>query len=203
MNPKLLLCLALVLSGNLINCRADETNAAPDKSEVVMGLGVNGQTNTSTVTIENTNSAKEFASAVATNYEKFILSATNAVPTNAVKALPMVAETMRTNLLNALTNSAMVEMGDAVKFLTQLKKNGELPGVQKDSHADVTTGVLPISKFQTAEYPFVVTFHVLLMGDSLTNHYTVERPAAGSNWQLKRAWRTDTEGKIVNEWQIK
>jgi hypothetical protein len=203
MKTKLLLCLALVLSGNLINCHADETNAAPDKSEVVMGLGVNGQTNTSTVTIENTNSAKEFASAVATNYEKFILSATNAVPTNAVVALPMVAQIMKTNVNEMLTSPATVEVMAAEEFLKGLKIQGRLPGMLPDSHGTVTTGVLPESRFQNVSYPFSVTWHIVLLGDSFTNHYTVERPAAGANWQLKRAWRTDTEGQTIKEWQIK
>jgi hypothetical protein len=207
MKPKLLLCLALVLSESSIVTHADETNAASSKPEMEMSLSVNGKTNNNTATLDATNSSKDFANSVTTNYEKLILSSTNIVPTNFAAALPMVSEFVRTNFSSILTNSAMAEMSAGVKFLTELKNQGGVPGVLKDSHAVVTGGLHTddpeLSDLKEAKYPFLLTFNVVLTGDSLTNHYTIIRASPDADWQLQRAWRTDTEGNTIKEWPVK
>lgn len=186
---------------------ASETNAASSKPEIEMSLSANGKTNINTVTLDATNSPKDFANAVATNYERFMLSSTNIMPTNFAAVLPMAAEYMRTNLLSMLTNSAMAEMSAGLKFLTELKKQGRVPGVLKDSHAEVTGGLhtdnLGMSEFKEAKYPFSLTCNVVLTGDSLTNHYTIIRASPDADWRLQRAWRTDTNGRTIVEWPVK
>jgi hypothetical protein len=106
-------------------------------------------------------------------------------------------------LIGAFTNSALPEIHAATKFLTDLKEDGRLPGVSKDSHGDATTGELPLDELQEARYPFAVTFYFVLSGDSFTNIYTVLRPSKDAAWRLDKAWRVDTEGRIVIEWPIK
>jgi hypothetical protein len=203
MKSKIIFCLALILSGSSIVAFADETNATSSKPEVEMYLGVNGKTNNNTSTLDATNSLKEFVNTVATNYEKFILSSTNAMGTNFAPVLPIMATYMKSNFLSIMTNSSVLEMGAAEKFLIELKKQNRLPGTPKESHGSVSTIVGDISKFKEAKYPFAMTFHSVLIGDSLTNHYTVMRPSADADWQLQKAWRTDTEGNTILEWPIK
>ncbi len=202
MNPKLLLCLALVLSRSTIVSLAEATNAAPAKSEVVMSLGINGTTNIQTVALGSTNSLNELAPAAVSNFENFVLSASNRVPTNAAKALPIMAVMMKTNIASILTGSGTSEMEAAGEFLSELKKQGRLPGFGKNQHGDATVSSVPFSWLQKATYPFVVTFHVVLTGDSFTNHYTIGRSAHDAPWHLEKAWRTDTDGRTVKEWPV-
>ncbi len=201
MKPKLILCLVLVLSGNYIFCHAVETNSASTKPEVAMSFGVNGQTNgISTLTIERTNSMKAIADAVSIVNERLISSSTNIVLTNTAAAY--FQTNVLTNALTALTNSALPEMGEAGKFLVELKKSGHLPGVPQDSHGDMSVNA-PLSAFQEAKYPFTVTFDLIMNGDSLTNHYTVVRPTKAAVWQLEKAWRTETDGHTIKDWPVK
>ena len=207
MKPKLILCVALVVSGNLIFCRAVETNLASTKPEVTMSFGVNGQTNwVSTLTVERTNSMKAIAEAVSAVNERLTLSSTNIMLTDVTSAPPSMATYFQTNVLTnvltALTNSALPEMGEAGKFLVELKKSGHLPGVPQDSHGDMSVNA-PLSAFQEAKYPFTVTFDLVVAGDSLTNHYTVVRPAKDAAWQLEKAWRTDAQGHAIKDWPAK
>ncbi|GEM_PF-3160318 len=207
MKSKIVFCFALVVSGNLIFCRAAETNSASTKPEVTMSFGVNGQTNwVSTLTVERTNSMKAIAEAVSAVNERLSSSSTNIMLTNVTSGPPSMAAYFQTNVLTnvltALTNSALPEMGEAGKFLVQLKKSGHLPGVSQDSHGEMSVNA-PLSAFQEAKYPFTVTFDLIGDGDSLTNHYTVVRPAKDAAWQLEKAWRTDTNGHTIKDWPIK
>jgi hypothetical protein len=207
MKSKLLLCLAIMVSGDLIICHAAQTNSAPTKPEVTMSFGVNEQTNwASTLAVEQTNSMKAIADAVNAVNERLISSSTNINPTNATFTLPSTAAFFQTNVLTnvltALTNSALPEMGEAGRFLIELKKSDHLPGVPQDRHGDMFVNA-PLSAFQEAKYPFTVTFDLIAEGDSLTNHYTVVRPAKDAAWRLEKAWRTDTDGHTIKNWPVK
>jgi hypothetical protein len=53
-------------------------------------------------------------------------------------------------------------------------------------------------------YPFSWTFGVVLNGHAgFTNYYTVGRESKSSDWKLERAWRVDTKGVTIKEWQLK
>jgi hypothetical protein len=198
MNSKLILCLALVLSGGSFNfanlglCNDETATNALTKPEVV-------------------NSLSSVSTSVSSGYSNFIPSATmtttNLMGTNYAPVVQKVLVNFETNALNIITNTTMMEMSLATKFLTGLKKQGRLPGVLPDSHAEVTGNLhsdnLLMSEFKEAKYPFSLTFNVVLSGDSLTNHYTVERASADAAWQLQRAWRTDAEGNTLIEWPTK
>jgi hypothetical protein len=142
-----------------------------------------------------------------TGYANFIPAVTNRLGTNFGPVAAKVLASFETNILSALTNSAMAELDAGAKFLTELKKQGRVPGVSKDSHAEVTGGLhtdnLKMSELKEAKYPFSLTFNVVLTGDSLTNHYTIMRASPDADWQLQRAWRTDTEGHTIKEWPVK
>ena len=109
---------------------------------------------------------------------------------------------VETNAPAALTNSALSEMGRGGQFLATLRESGQLPGVPQNSHGSISVNA-PLSALQEAKYPFTVTLDLVLEGDSMTNHYTVVRPAKDASWQLDKAWRTDTQGHTVVEWPVK
>jgi hypothetical protein len=133
----------------------------------------------------------------------FIPMVTNRMGTNFGPAAAEGLAILETNALTALTNSAVAEMSAAGKFLTELQKEGHLPGTPKGSHESFTTDTLSMAEFQEARYPFTVTFHLVLSGESFTNHYMVLRSLKDAPWQLRRAWRTDAQGRRVAEWPAK
>ena len=83
----------------------------------------------------------------------------------------------------------------AASFLKDLKNKGRLPGWSKDEHSQ----------------PGGVTFHVTANSatvevrkkdDPSTYHYTVIRVAKIGSWKLQKAWRTDQDGKTIQEFPV-
>ena len=109
---------------------------------------------------------------------------------------------IKTNAVAALTNSVLFEIDDAATFLKELKNQGYLPGVPSATDITITTGQQPASELKGLQHPFVSTFLVTVAEDSFTNHYTVMHPTMAAPWQLERAWRTDAEGRTIEEWQV-
>ena len=97
------------------------------------------------------------------------------------------------------TNSVMTETVAAGNFLLGLHKQGRLPGDSKDEHGEVKSDNVPLSNSKET-YPLSRAFHLVKKGDAATNHYMVVRASKESGWELQRAWRTDSEGKIIEEW---
>ncbi|MGH7939551.1 MAG: hypothetical protein ACREFR_00580, partial [Limisphaerales bacterium] len=94
------------------------------------------------------------------------------------------------------------ELRAAAKFLTELGRSGRLPGIfAHHGHEQVTTGTLPSNK--EVEYPFLVTFHVNEVGETSSNHYTLEQAMKDAPWQLDKAWRTGPQGHAITEWPVK
>jgi hypothetical protein len=218
MNPKLLLGYVLFLSGCLFGCfnvvlSAAETVSTnyPSGSLTINYTNAHGMVTQKTIRTESTN-AKESITYLATNYVNFLSSITNVEQTNLTSADKALAAYMLTNAaLSVMTNAAFMaefaEIGHAAgMFFDDLKAQGRLPGISKGSHGDAITDDLSESDScisQKIKYPYLLTFHVVLTGDSLTNHYTVMQPSKDSVWQLLRAWRTDAEGHVIKEWPIK
>jgi hypothetical protein len=193
----------LVLLGSLLLFICSlSSRAASNAPEVEMSLAVSGKSNINRMTIETTNSLNEFVNVLTTNSDKFILSSTNIIPTNAAAALPILAAYVRTNVFTALTNSAMAEISQAVEFLKELKQEGRLPGAPKDHHGTLSCEI-PLTALQEARYPATGTFLLLLSGDTCTNHYTMRRASKDAAWQLDKAWRTDAHGRTILEWPNK
>jgi len=200
MNAKLVLCLVLVLGGSSIISHADETSVISTNPEAVMSMDAHGVTNNKMVTLEGTNSLTGFAQAAVTNWESFVLSSSNLMSTNPAAALPILAAMMKTNIARLMTNSIAPEVLEAAQFLAELKEQGRLPGVAKDTHGQATVGNVPMSVWaQTPAYPLAVNFNFIPTGESYINHYTVVRFAKGAPWQLVKASQTDTHGHTVKE----
>ena len=96
----------------------------------------------------------------------------------------------------------LFEIDKAATYLKELKKQGQLPGAPKASHFTMTSGQQPASELKALRYPFVTTFVVTLAGEAFTNHYTAMQRAKAAPWQLKRAWRTDPQGRTIKEWPV-
>ena len=137
-----------------------------------------------------------------TNLPRMELAMTNALPPQLTPKVTNLVNWVQTNVISSLTNSAAHEGYAALKFLVELKDKNELPGVSKDDQMDIT-GSMPVSPSSAATYPFSMIFHLVLAGDSSTNHYGVVRMTANGAWQIERAWRTDSQGRVVNEWPVK
>jgi|SRR4051812_37646021 hypothetical protein len=197
-NP--LIPLALVFFHLATIAPAEETNRN-GTTKLAIDLNVDGVTNTRTTTFSNTESSKDFITSIATNFDRSLRDTSSSTPGRVAAALPFVRGAFQTNAF-----PAGIEMGEAADLLTDLKNKGMLPGVARDSH-----GRLAASKSITnnpseaaaIEPPSDVTFHLVLSGDSLTNHYTVGRKAEGAPLQLLKAWRTDAQGGTATNWPVK
>ena len=95
---------------------------------------------------------------------------------------------------------AKTEAVSAGDYVLQLHQQGRLPGDTKDAHGKITCYLTP-SDLQEVSYPLSRTFRVVETG--ATNNYTVVRLAKDSSWQLQRAWQTDSEGHVIQEWPVK
>jgi hypothetical protein len=100
------------------------------------------------------------------------------------------------------TNAVTTETIAAGEYLHTLHNEGRLPGDSKLDRGQMTTDKLPLTGFKELVYPFSRTFQVVKEGDPSIYHYTVGRQSKESPWQLERAWRTDSAGKVVEEWPL-
>ena len=86
-------------------------------------------------------------------------------------------------------------------FLYSLKKQGKLPGISKDDHGSVDE-FLKFSDINPADYANSQTFHGHKMGDPFTYNYTIARKSQNDGWKLERAWRTDKNKKVIEEYSV-
>ncbi len=98
---------------------------------------------------------------------------------------------------------------EAGRFLAQLLESGRLPGAENAekgamlSPASADTLLPNVYTPQPTNYPLFRTFNgQRKLGGPWENHYTVVKMSADSPWQLQEAWRTDAQGKTVEEYSI-
>lgn len=104
----------------------------------------------------------------------------------------------------AKDSQAAKETAEAGNVLFDMHQQGKLPGDTKDMHGEMTSDMIPFSEVQSNQevYPISRTFHVAITGESFTNNYTLVKPSKASSWQLKQAWRIDSESHIT-VWPLK
>jgi hypothetical protein len=208
MNPKPVFPIMLALSGWLLGYQAtafaDEVNATNHWSGA---MNINFTNSDGSVTrqaapVQGTN-ISEVLNVFGTNYEHFLSSLANKGRTN-------LSPTDEKFLSDRLTNKvATLELfttvAKAEEFLLDLKHQGRLPGISKESHGDMTADLSfedASNALERVRYPLSLIVNVVPSSDSLTNHYTVLKPSENSAWQLQRAWRTDSKGRVIMEWPI-
>ena len=101
---------------------------------------------------------------------------------------------------------------EAVKFLVTLKKLDQLPGLPKDEHkspimiqnwSQDSHGVWYFSRTNGETYPVFRTIRASKNNDGLWAYfYTVVKASVTNDWQLQKAWRTDTNGQVVEEYHV-
>ena len=140
---------------------------------------------------------------IKSNFSNFIPVMSNLMNSNYGQAMAnssvKAGGVFESNVLFILTNSAPT-VNSAEEFLTGLKMRGDLPGVPRDSHGSLTINVG--ADTAVVRYPCSLTFNLVLVGDTLTNHFLVTRSSADAIWQLRRVWRTDLGGTVVKEWPV-
>jgi hypothetical protein len=105
------------------------------------------------------------------------------------------------------TNSIFLETDAAGKKLMQLHEDGHLPINPKDEHGDVTitcdTGpMIRSNELVEIAYPTKRTFHIVKVGETSTNNYILVKSSKDSEWELKKAWETDSNGQVIKEWPV-
>lgn len=87
---------------------------------------------------------------------------------------------------------------EAGKFLLDLKAKNQLPGFPKN---DVGQAHMP-EAVHGHVYPISATFDVRKKDNKSIYHYTVSQPSRDGVWKLLRAWQSDTDGHIINEFSL-
>jgi hypothetical protein len=107
------------------------------------------------------------------------------------------------------------EIGAPAEYIESLKEKGELPGLSKDDQGVIcletysnfgrqsvnAKGVAYTRAYFNSQHK-TVTFAFCKSGDSASYHYQVARESKESPWKLQKAWRTDQNGRIVEEYPI-
>jgi hypothetical protein len=84
----------------------------------------------------------------------------------------------------------------AVTLLSSLNKSGHLPGWSKDDKTVAKSVSFSCSSTLTG------SFTVRKIGDSSVYHFQVIRASEDSPWKLQKAWRTDQDGKTIEEFPV-
>jgi hypothetical protein len=98
-----------------------------------------------------------------------------------------------------------VETAKAGQYLLQLHEEGHLPGILEDEHGQFACDIVPVivsNKLVEITFPMVRTFRLVKNGESSTNNYILIKPTKNSEWILKKAWETDSNGQLVQEWPV-
>ena len=97
---------------------------------------------------------------------------------------------------------------EAVNFLVSHKMTGDLPGVAADEHVAIdfpwlvrgtNDGTWHYRNTNFGGYPVTLTFTLHATDSSDRYCYTVAKASMTNSWQLKKAWLTDTNGRVVEE----
>ncbi len=107
--------------------------------------------------------------------------------------------TSANRLVSKDKESAHLAVESAIKYLLQLKNQNRLPGASKSDEGQLTG-----CHFNHNDSPYLasVTIDGQKNGDSFFYHYTFTRTAKDNLWKLQKAWRTDTQGHVVEEYSV-
>ena len=90
---------------------------------------------------------------------------------------------------------------EAVHYLHQLKIQGHLPGFKPDEQCFV---LMPGSAISERHYPIILTLRAKKrnVGGPFSYHFELMKTSSDSGWRLQKAWRTDANGKIAEEYPL-
>ncbi|HXC36208.1 MAG TPA: hypothetical protein VNV43_10060 [Candidatus Acidoferrales bacterium] len=97
----------------------------------------------------------------------------------------------------AMRRRANSEALSAVHFLTNLARQGQLPGWSAADQPAQSAGAIQFH----FSYPHIVTVDDFRKkGDPSIYHYRVMRGSANGPWKLVKAWRSDSAGKLIEKY---
>jgi hypothetical protein len=114
------------------------------------------------------------------------------------KPSPKIQDWIESVILGRIQPGAKTTM-EAAEFLHQLKMQGTLPGWRK---TDQGTLMLKTQGAEGESYPMDRTFKCRKNSGKEIDVYTVVKPSADGDWELKRAWATNAKGRFVKEFPI-
>jgi len=96
-------------------------------------------------------------------------------------------------------SAARLAVESALKCLGQLRNQNRLPGISKSDEGQLTD-----YHFNHNDSPYLdsVTFDGQKKGDSFFYHCTITRTAKHDSWKLQKMWRTDAQGRVVEEYSV-
>jgi hypothetical protein len=87
-------------------------------------------------------------------------------------------------------------LGAPMEFVEKLKQQSQLPGLSKDDK-----GMLYLEKYSDLVLKSA-TFKFRKNDDSSNYHYIINRASENSPWKLQKAWKTDQNDHVIEEWPI-
>jgi hypothetical protein len=91
---------------------------------------------------------------------------------------------------------------EAQRFLSGLAKKRQLPGFRKGDSGNVVFAPVPLQGTGSDVYPVSRTFDSSIQGAPSVYHYVVVQGSGRTTWQLERAWRTDRDGMVIEEFSV-
>jgi Peptidase of plants and bacteria len=91
---------------------------------------------------------------------------------------------------------------DALKTLVQSR---QLPGLLKGDRGNFSVAIDPLDVAKEAggeNYPILRTFHCRKSADPSLYHYTLARVSEDVAWKLQKAWRTSSDGRMLENFSI-
>ena len=91
---------------------------------------------------------------------------------------------------------------EAVEFLNSLDERGQLPGILKGDHEGASVTIEMSQEVFSSAYPVSRTFYLSKKGDPALYYYLVLRTSEDSAWKLQKAWRTGSDGRVIEEYSV-
>jgi hypothetical protein len=95
-------------------------------------------------------------------------------------------------LLHLAGSLSTERINGAAEFLAELKRADQLPGWSKNDKGTIAL----------EDYSNLVTFRSWKKGHSSSYHYAVSRASKDSPWKLQKAWRTDQNNRLAEEYPV-
>ena len=90
-----------------------------------------------------------------------------------------------------------------MKVLASMRLKGQLLGWSKREHGRVSFAVSNPDEGDRAAYPVSRTLRFNKKHADTTYHYTVTRLSEEDGWKVQRAWRTGSDGRVIEEYPIR
>jgi len=102
------------------------------------------------------------------------------------------------------TSGGSISM-EAVKFITSLKQKGQLPGIVSNTPASIEIPWISFDRpngmahFINTNLSFPVSLTLTVHANDVNEryHYTIAKITKANDWQLHKAWCSDTNGTVV------